>query len=178
MPTLQIIWDPDDIAAFSRYLDGMGKRMADKEIRPILLKHLQPLVALEKANIHSESGALSASLAARTGSGDRPNVISVFSSSKMTRAKLIKKWEGGRKQQRGWAEKEKKKKGRAKRVFYDEMVELGHRIVYRNKEGQLVQSSKRPRTAPVYFARRAAEQGAEQALDAAETEVMNFIVGG
>jgi len=177
MPTLQIIWDPDDIAAFSRYLDGMVKRMADKEIRPILLKHLQPLVALEKGNISSKSGALSASLAARSGSGDWPNVISVFSSSKMTRAKLIKKWSGGRKQQRGWAAK-MEKKGRAKRVFYDEMVELGHRIVYRDKAGNLVQSSKRPRTAPVYFAKRAAEQGGEQAMEAAETEVMNFIVGG
>jgi len=175
MPTLQIIWDPDDIAAFSRYLDGIGKRMADKEIRPILLKHLQPLVALEKANIHSESGALSASLAARTGGGDRPNVISVFSSSKMTNAKLIKKWSGGRAQQRGWAAK-MEKKGRAKRVFYDEMVELGHRIVVRNKAGELVDTGKRTR--PVYFARRAAEQAGEQALDAAETEVMNFIMGG
>jgi plasmid replication initiation protein len=93
----------------------------------------------------------------------------------MTRAKLIKKWSGGRKQQRGWAAK-MEKKGRAKRVFYDEMVELGHRIVVRNKAGELVDTGKRAK--PVYFARRAAEQGAEQALDAAETEVMNFIVGG
>ena len=177
MPTLSVIYQPEDIQAFTRYLDGMGKRVSGQEIRPILLKHLQPLVALEKANIHSESGALSASLAARSGGGDRPNVISVFSSSRMTRAKLIKKWSGGRKQQRGWAAK-MEKKGRAKRVFYDEMVELGHRIVYRDKAGNLVQSSKRPRTAPVYFARRAAEQGGEQALDAAETEVMNFIEGG
>jgi hypothetical protein len=177
MPTLSVIYQPEDIQAFTNYLEAMGKRVSGQGIRPILLKHLQPLVALEKGNIHSESGALSASLAARAGGGDRPNVISVFSSSKMTRAKLIKKWSGGRRQQKKWAFK-LAPKGGAKRVFYDEMVELGHRIVYRDKAGNLVQSRKRPRTAPVYFARRAAEQGAEQALDAAETEVMNFIVGG
>jgi len=175
MPTLSVIYQPEDIQAFTNYLEAMGKRVSGQGIRPILLKHLQPLVALEKGNIHSESGALSASLAARAGGGDRPNVISVFSSSKMTRAKLIKKWSGGRKQQRGWAAK-MEKKGRAKRVFYDEMVELGHRIVYRDKAGELVDTGKRTR--PVHFARRAAEQGAEQAMTAAETEVMNFIEGG
>ena len=122
----------DELAAL---FDLMGKRLARKEILPIMLDAMGPVVAEEKSNLagHSKSGALEASLKARSGGGDRPGTISVFSTPTATRAMLRKRWGKGRAQQRKWAAGSSLIGGGRKSVFYARFLEGGHDLV-RNGE--------------------------------------------
>jgi len=126
----------DGADAFTDYLEGCGKRMARQELLPILKGFMGPVASAMRSNVDSESGALAKSLVERSGSGDRPGVISVFVAPTATRKQLIKKWGGGRKQQRGWAADIEPGRGR-RSVFYAPFVELGHRMVRRGADGSL-----------------------------------------
>ena len=176
MPTISVLLDPSDVNAFSKWMKAMDRRMSREEILPILMKHFEPVVAAEKAILapHSKSGALSGSLQARSGGGDRPGTISVFSAPTMTRAKLIKAWSGGRAQQRGWASR-MNKKGRKRRVFYDVMVEGGHRQVRRLASGQLAEVGSP--VAGVHFAAQAMATVGQREADAAAEAIMDHIMG-
>src|SRR5574340_1224371 len=90
--TIDVLTTEQDMLAFSQFLDDMKHRIdgpsARQQISPILLEALQPMVASEKSFLadHTRSGALSRSLKARTGSGDRPGKISAFSAPTATNA--------------------------------------------------------------------------------------------
>lgn len=169
--------DPEDARRFSDYLAAMGRKITRQEVQPILLSHLGNVVKAEKAILapHSKSGALEASLQERAGSGDRGDRISAFASAALSRAKLIEKWSGGRRQQKQWAAG-LARKGRRKRVFYDVMVESGHRIVKRAADGTLVDTGRRTR--PVHFARGAMQSVGESEAEAAAQELLDLIMGG
>ena len=176
MPQISVLLDPSDVNAFSKWLDAMGRRMSREEILPILMKHFEPVVAAEKANLagHIKTGALSGSLQARSGGGDRPGTISVFSAPTMTRAKLIKAWSGGSAQKRGFASRMNRKGGR-RSIFYGVMVEGGHRQVKRLASGQLAEvGSPVP---GVFFAARAMAEAGQRGADAAAEEIMKHIEG-
>ena len=173
MPTFQVLMDPGDVEKFTIWMDGMAKRAARAEILPILLTHLQPLVASEKGFLsgHEISGALSGSLMARAGRGDREGTISVFSKATATTKKLQSTWgRRGRKQQQGWAGNIQGKKGRL-RVFYDIFVHQGHEVISHGK-------ATGKRTTPIPFAQQAADSLGDSEVEAAETEILNHIIGG
>jgi hypothetical protein len=175
MPQIQILVDPRDMSNFMGFLQRMQDGMGRAEIIPILKEHFEPVVAAEKRNLadHVKSGALSGSLQARSGGGDRPGVVSVFSAPTMTRAKLIKAWSGGRAQQQGWAAR-MKKRGRRRRVFYDVMVEAGHRQVKRI-DGVLKEiGSPVP---GIFFAKKAMMEVGKPQAEAAAEAIMDHIMG-
>ena len=151
------------------FIREMGRRTARAEILPILLRAMAPVVAAERGILgpHSRSGALEMSLKARSGGGDRPGTISVFTTPTATRRALKMAWGRGRAKQRKWAAEITPGRGRI-RVFYGPMVESGHRVV---RGGKVV-----GRTTPVHFA-----TGAAGVLDAqtelAEREILAHIAG-
>jgi hypothetical protein len=166
--TFSLLIDQNDIDAFSAYLDKMGRKASREEILPILKRHMQVLVARERAILspHSKSGALVQSLTARAGSGDREGTISVFSSPTATPSQLRATWgKKGRKQQQGWYAG-LAGKGR-RRVFYGNIVHQGHRVVKRNAKGQLYDTGKRAEAIP-FAAQASAELGEQQAQACAE----------
>jgi len=177
MPGISIIMDPFDVEALTKWLDNMGRRTSRAEILPIMMKHLEPVVAAERKNLagHVKSGALMGSLQARSESAakDRPGTISVFSAATLPRSALIKAWKGGRKQQQGWAER-MKKRGRRRRVFYDVMIEAGHRKV--KKIGGVLKEIGSP-VPGIFFAKRAMADVGEREADAAAIAVMDHILG-
>jgi hypothetical protein len=126
----------DGAEQFADWLRDMGRRTSRQELLPILKGFMDPAVEEERGLVNDNSGALSASLKARAGSGDRPGVVSVFSAPTATRRQLIKKWGAGRRQQRGWAAQIEPGRGR-RAVFYAPFVELGHRMVKRMASGEL-----------------------------------------
>ena len=148
----------------------LGRRAARSEILPILKAHMAPVVSQERAALatHTKSGALSQSLQARSGGGDKPGTMSVFAAPYATSKQLAKTWGQGRAQQQAWARK-KSTKGRGRRaVFYAPMVERGHRIVKRRASGELYQVREQ-KTVAVRFAAQAVptlEQQADKAADA------------
>jgi hypothetical protein len=160
---------------FSAYLEAMGRRMARAEIVPILKEYMKPVVGSEKRILadHTQSGALSMSLKARAGAGDRPEVISVFSAPIATRRQIAAKWSKGRGQQQKWAAQSSDLKRRSA-VFYGPFVELGHRIVKRNAQGRLAAVGM---AKAVHFARGSLPVLDEQG-EAAANAILNFIVGG
>jgi hypothetical protein len=175
MPTFSLLVDPGDIARFTAFCDGIGRKASREELLPILEKHLQPLVDREKAILsnHTQSGALAASLSARSGAGDRPGTMSVFSAATATKATLQKTWGHGNAAKRAWAS-ETAKRGRRK-VFYADWVEKGHRIIKVNKAGK---RSEAGHADPVFFAQQAAEALGDQEAEAAANEIMEHILSG
>lgn len=173
--TLTILMDEQDMQRFTAFCDAMGRRTSRAELLPILKEGLEPLVSSEKSTLasHNKSGALSTSLTARSGSGDRPGTISVFSAPTATVKQLQATWGSGRKQQRGWAAG-LSGKGR-RQVFYGPIVHQGHRIVKRGKDGQLHDTGKR--TTPVPFAHQAAESLGESQAEAIAEAILTHIVG-
>lgn len=170
-----ISMDEQDVQSFTSWLDSMEKKLARKEILPILLKHLDPLAASERSFLgdHEISGALAMSLTARSGAGDYPGTISAFSAPTATVKQLQSRWGAGRKQQRKWAAN---LSGSGRRVvFYGPIVHQGHRIVKRNKAGELVDTGKR--VAPIPFAEQAVDTMGEQESDAAASEILDYIFG-
>jgi hypothetical protein len=165
----------DGGADLANFMEALGRRVSRAELLPILKSHMGPVVEAERATLssHSKSGALSASLKQRSGSGDRPDVISVFSAPTATRKQLKAKWAKGRAQQRRWAKGIEPGRGR-RAVFYAPMLELGHRIVKRNAEGQLYDTG--GRAAPVPFASTATGVLELQGELAAKA-ILNHIVG-
>ena len=176
MPQIQILVDPADVEAITSWLSGMERHASRAELLPILMKHMEPVVAAEKAILapHSKSGALAGSLQARSGGGDRPGTLSVFSAATMSRAALIKAWSGGRAQQRGWASRMKRKGGR-RSIFYGVMVEGGHRQVKRLASGQLAEVGSP--VAGVHFAAQAMATVGQREADAAAEAIMDHIMG-
>lgn len=170
-----ILADPQDIQRLTAFLDGMSKRAIRQALVPILIEGLEPLVDREKEYLapHSKSGALAAGLVARAGSGDRAGSISVFSAPLATRAQLESTWRGpgARRQQRGWAIKER---GRT-RVFYGPIVHQGHRIVKRNAAGELFDTGKV--TQPVPFAQQAVDSMGDEQAEATAVKVLEQIMG-
>jgi hypothetical protein len=174
--TFSLLVDPGDLARFDAFCEGIGRKASREELLPILKSHLQPLVDREKSILenHTESGALAQSLSTRSGAGDRPGTISVFSAATATKATLQKTWGRGRKSKQAWAQ-ETASRGRRK-VFYADWVEKGHRIIHINKFGERSEAEK-PAT-PVLFAQQAADALGDQEAEAAATEILDHILGG
>jgi hypothetical protein len=176
---MELVLDAVDAEAFQEFLDGMGRRIARAELLPKLKDALDPIAAAGRAMIDSKSGALAKGLKARSGGGDRPGTISVYSKPTATKKQVVAKWSAGRKQQRGWAAKlaDSNAKGRV-RVFYGNIVHQGHRIVKRRpmghpQEGQLYDTGKRAR--PVPFAAEPMAAMGEAQSEAAAEAVMRHI---
>lgn len=176
MPTVRIDFDFSEFGQVTAFIADMGRRLARADLVPILKTHFAPMVAMEKSILsgHNKSGALEASLKARTGGGDRPGTISVFSAPTATKRIVKKAWSRGRAQQRRWAAGIEPGRGRVS-VFYGPFVEKGHRIVRRNASGQLYDTRKRTR--PVHFAKGAVEALGDQQAELAAQAVINHIVG-
>ncbi len=174
--SIYVLVDDGDIREFETYFDIVSRRIAREELLPILKDYLRPMVESEKSFLasHSKSGALEGSLSARSGSGDRGDTISAFSAPSATNALIQSTWGlRGRAQQKGWAQRTLKFKGRRK-VFYGPIVHQGHRVVKRNAAGELYDTGKK--TQPVPFAQQAVdsmgETQAESAADAVLTKIM------
>lgn len=174
--SLPIIMNEQDVAHFTAFVDGMGRRTSRDQLLPILKKHFEPVVAKEKSYLakHTRSGALITSLSARSGAGDRPGVMSVFSAPTATTKQLQRTWGKGRSQQRVWAAKLKKSRGR-RRIFYGPIVHQGHRIVVRNSKGQLIDTGKK--TKPIPFALQAMATIGEDNAERAAEEMLDHILG-
>lgn len=175
--TIPILVDQQDVEQFTSFLEGMERRTARQQLVPIMKQYLEPLVEKEKEYLgdHTVSGALSESLAARSGAGDRANTISVFSAPTATTKQLQATWGAqGRAQQKGWASRLKPKRGR-RRVFYGPIVHQGHRIVKRNAAGELYDTG--DKTAPVPFASQATDALAEQKSEALSEALLRHILG-
>ena len=178
MATIQILINEEDVRSFDAFINGIATRAEDVDkVRDILKEHLEPLVQSEKTFLsdHTQSGALSSSLSARSGGGraDRPGTISVFSAPTATAGMLRSTWgKHGRAQQRRWAAG-LAARGRAK-VFYGEILHRGHNVVKRNKEGQLYVAGK---AAPVPFAQQAVDALGDVQAEAAAEAIMSFIWG-
>jgi hypothetical protein len=174
--TFSLLIDPGDVARFTAFCDGIGRKASREELLPILERHLAPLVQSEKSFLsgHSQSGALAASLSVRSGSGDRPGTISVFAAATATPSQLRRTWgRKGRPQQQGWAGN-MGARGR-RMVFYADFVEKGHRIVKVNKSGEHYEAGK---AAPVPFAHQAAESLGDTEAEAAAVEVLEYLGKG
>jgi hypothetical protein len=175
MATILIEID-DDLAkeAILNWYEGMAERAAHAEIAPLLVEALQPLVASERAYLgsHNKSGALSGSLAARSGSGDRPGTVTAFSSPTATVKDLKAAWGSGRAQQRRWA-KGLSGKGRRK-IFYGNIVHQGHKVMRRGADGALHVVGKAD---PVPFAQQAVDALGEQAAEAAAEAITKHVIG-
>ena len=178
MPTIGIIFDEGDLARVRQEFAGMKTRAARQEIIPILLEAFQPVVGEEKSILaegHNETGALSASLKARSGSGDRPGTFSVFSAPLLAKKQLIARWLTGRAQLRAQAARVAGGTW-GRRINYAPYAEAGHRWVRRNAKGQLYQVN-RPPAKPIHFAAGAVDaKGDEQAEKAADA-IMDHVLG-
>lgn len=174
MPTITIELDDVDRENLQNWIEDMGSRCAHAELAPILVEGLEPLAASERAYLapHSKSGALAASLVARSGRGDRPGTVSAFSAPTAKVKDLATAWSRGRRQQRRWAAG-LSGKGRRK-VFYGGIVHQGHAIVKRNAQGQLRIVG---RAEPVPFAQQAVDALGEAAAEATAEAVLEHIVG-
>ena len=169
--TMHLLVDQEDMDRLAVYMESIGERLkARQEILPILTKYFEPLAAQERSYLETDtnkagdphviSGALDASLTARSGSGDRAGTVSVFSAPTATTKTLMETWRGanGRKQQRGWQLKEKM--SARQRVFYGPIVHQGHGA------------------AKAYpFAQQAVDALGETNAEAAAQELLNHIVG-
>ena len=176
--TLSLFISDDEVAKITSFMEGMERRTVREAILPILKEHLEPLVESEKAYLsgHSISGALVASLSARTAGGgrDRPNTMTAFSAPTAMSKTLQGLWSQGRAQQQGWAARMKPIRNR-RRVFYASIVHQGHRIVKRNAAGELYDTGKR--TVAVPFAQQAMDSMGESQGEAAASEIMDHIIG-
>lgn len=175
MPTIQIDYDQQDMDAFGAFCLSMERKASRAALLPILTQYLEPMVDREKAFLssHNKSGALSGSLAARSGSGDRPGTISVFSAATATSKELESTWGKSTAQKRGFVTNIKKKTGRRK-VFYSDFVEKGHRLVKVNAAGQ---GRTVGMVAPIPFAQQAVDSLGDQQAEAAAKAVLDYIVG-
>ena len=166
-----------DDPTFGEFVDRLARKTARAELLPIMKKHMAPVVAFEKGLLvsHTKSGALSKSLKARAGGGDRPGTMSVFIAPYSTNKGLAKTWGKGRPQQQRWARK-KGTPGRGRRsVFYGPFVERGHRVVKRNQAGELYDTGKT--TKPVRFAAQTVPT-LEHEVEAGTQAIIKHIVEG
>ena len=175
--TLSVLLNPGDMDRWTGWLQSIETKMAREEILPILMEHFAPVVAAEKGILsgHSKSGALEASLFARSGSGDRPGTMSVFSAPTATTKQLATAWGRGRGQQRRWSAGLVGKKGR-RGIFYASMADRGHRVVKRKANGELYDTGKR--TQGIGYVSGAMEQTGDVQADAAANAILNHITGG
>lgn len=174
---LSLIIDPGDVRAFTAFLESMDRKAARAQIVPILKEAIAPLVASEKQYLssHTKSGALSASLSARSGGGDRAGTVSVFAAATAKPQTLARTWGGkrGSKQQQGWAASLGKRGRRA--VFYADFVEKGHRIVRTRKDGRRYEAGQ----VPAYpFAGQAVASLGDAQCEAAAKAVLDHILPG
>ena len=178
MPVLGIIFDDGDMQRVREWLAGMGRRASRQELSPILIDAFEPVVAMEKSILsgHSKSGALEASLVARSGSGDRPGTFSVYSAPvAKSKGALARKWSKGRAQQGAWAERIAAGTW-GKRVVYGPFAEGGHRWVKRNAAGQLYEVQRAP-AKPIHFAAGAVDALGETQAEKAAEAIMDHILG-
>ena len=175
MPGMTLFFETDELQTLRDYLADMGRRASRAELLPILKEHFEPVVAAERSILgpHSKSGALLGSLKARSGGGDYPGTMSVFSAPTATRRALKLAWGRGRAQQKRWAKGIEPGRGR-KAVFYGGFVEHGHRIVRRRADGQLVDTGHRAR--PVHFALGAMEAVGETQAELAAEAILQHIL--
>lgn len=177
--TISILLDPADIQKFTDFYADMENRLRNRQAMvSILLKHLDPLVVSERSYLssHDKSGALSLSLRARAGSGDRPGTISVFSSPTATVKELQSTWGSlrGRTQQKRWLAR---MSGKGRRLIrYGNIVALGHKIVKRNAAGDLYEVDRRP-VDPIPFAQQAVDSIGDAEAEAAANDVLGYIFG-
>lgn len=172
--TIQVDYDQQDIESFTAYYMSVERKTARQELLPILQAHLEPMVAKEKSFLsgHSKSGALIASLSARSGTGDRPGTMSVFAAATATPKQLSSTWGNSTRQKQGYVNSLKKRKGRRK-VFYADFVEKGHRIVkVRNGVSRMVGKAK-----AVPFASQAVAALGDQQAESAAKAVLEHILG-
>ena len=168
--TIHVFLDPGDVRSFTDYLKTVERRMARSELLPILSEHFEPIVESEKEFLsgHRQSGALETSLVARSGPGDKPGTITVFSAPTATTAQLNATWGArGRAQQRKWAGG-LKKRGRTK-VFYGPIVHQGHRVVRNGRDVGYVE--------PIPYAKQAVDSLGDQQAEAAATAILAKITG-
>jgi len=155
---------------------AVGRRAGRTEILPFLKAAFEPVVAAEKGHIKSISGALASSLSVRAGAGDKPGRVSVFSAPSATTKQVVKAWSGSSKRQHHQFAGNATTAGYKRyRVFYAPFVELGHRVVKRNKAGRLYSTGTMIPAHP--FARPAMEALGQAAADEAEANVLNHLFG-
>ena len=183
--TINVLLDPQDMARFGQYLEGMSKRMQREDIGPILLECLEPIVAREKAILdpHSKSGALEMSITARMGAGDKPGTVSAFSAASTSSSQIATAWGTGRAQQRRWSVSMGKRRGRRRSViFYADWAEGGHRIVTKNSAGQK-RTKPNPQggeswSQPIHFARDAMDELGDIQAEKAAKMILDHISPG
>ena len=163
------------IDALTGYLAGVSGRAAKMKITPILKEAWAPVVAAEKQGFRSKSGALAASIKARSGSGDFPGRFSVFAPARATTKQVAARWNKGRRQQKQFAAAAIASGKRSYNVFYSGWVESGHRIVKRNKAGVLYDTGHT--TKAVHFAQKAVDALGAAAAQKAADDAAKMIVG-
>ena len=92
--SIQILMDESDVQNFTAFCDGMGRRTSREELLPILQKYFAPVAASERSALssHTLTGALQASLVERSGPGDRPGTMSVFTTPTASRDTMESTW--------------------------------------------------------------------------------------
>jgi hypothetical protein len=171
--TLNVLVDPGDIQKFTTFMESMDRRMARSELLPIMKGEFEPIVEAERGVLegHSKSGALLQSLKVRSGAGDRPGTISVFSTPSGTVKQLRRTWGRGRRQQQGWAAA---LEGRGRRrVFYALPLHQGHRVVVRNAAGELVDTGRF--VDPIPFAQQAVDSLGESVAESMAEAILKHI---
>lgn len=171
---IQVTYDENEISTISQYYDAVGRKAARSEISPILIEAIKPIVdkAKDILSPHNKSMALTTSLSARTGSGDRPGTISAFAAPTATTNQLRRTWGSktrstNQKRQFYRDIKASGKKGRTK-IFYADYVHQGHKLV---KKGRVVGN-----VDPIPFSAQAVEQVGDQQADIAANRILDKIL--
>lgn len=159
------------------WMESMGLRATRTAFLPVMAESFKPVVAAERASSAFEdvSGALRGSLRERSGPGDRPGVISVYSAptarGKRDLKGLVQRWSvSPRGQHRMLAARLKSEKFKSFRVFYGDFVEAGHRLVRGEKVIGFVPAHA--------FATPAIEAVGSAAADVAAEKMMDIVLGG
>lgn len=174
---IEVQFDEAGLSAISGYYQSIGKKLARAELMPILIDAINPVVSKEKEILskHIVSGALSSSLKARAGSGDRPGTISVFAAPTATMKTLKATWGQSTKQKRRFHANlaAKGKRGRTA-IFYADFLHEGHRLVKKkNGVGRVIKN-----VDPVPFAAEAMEAVGDQQADTAANAILNHVIEG
>lgn len=165
----------DGMQAVTDYIETVGRRAARADIIPLMKAPWGSVVSAEKANIQSETGALSRSLKARAGGGDRPGRFSVYTPATATAKQAAQIWGRSSKPQHKQMAARAMESGFARyRIFYGPWVEKGHRLVRRDAHGfkrQIGMVKPHPFAAPAF------DSQAEHAVEQAENAVLDMILG-
>ena len=158
------------------YLTGIGTRASRALVIPILKAAWGPVVAAERAGIKSQSGALAGSLKARAGSGDFQGRFSVFSPPTASAKQAAAMWKRGRNQQKGFAARALASGKKNYNIFYGGWVNTGHRLVKRDRQGNLYTLP--GRAEGTHFAQNALAAMGQTAMEEAADIILKELVGG